>query len=93
MQVVGIRRGVRSTRPEVPERSLIAQRPRSVAVVASVGKVEGTTLNLGRASTTTRNTIGSSDEGNVVVFGGEGLPLPLPCNAADGEAVATGSIS
>ena len=42
VQAVGTRRGVRSTRPEGPVRSLIAQFARSVIVVASVGKVEGT---------------------------------------------------
>ena len=40
VQVVGIRWIVHSTRPEVPVRSLIVQRARSI-VVASVGKVEG----------------------------------------------------
>ena len=53
-------------------------------VVASVGKVEGSTPELGRASTTTRNTIGSSDEGNVVVFGGKG-----PAFGADGAGSIT----
>ena len=42
VQAVGTRRIVHSTRPEVPVRSLIAQFARSVIVVASVGKVEGT---------------------------------------------------
>ena len=44
-QEVGIRRGVRSTRPEAPARSLTAQHARRVIVVASVGKVEGSQLS------------------------------------------------
>ena len=55
-----------------------------MAVPASVGKVEGTATQLGRSSTITRNTIGSSDEGNVVVFGGEG-----PAFGADGAGSIT----
>ena len=75
-QAVCIRRIVRSTRPNISVCGSMTQSARSIAVVASVGKVEGRTPELGRASTTTRNTIGSSDEGNVVVFGGEGQLSP-----------------
>ena len=84
VQVGGIRRGVRRTWPEVPTRRRTVQSPRIVTVVASVGKAEGRTLEFGRTGTTTCNTIGSSDEINVVVFGGES-----PAFGADGAGGVT----
>ena len=84
VQEVGVQWIVRRTWPEDPERSLTDQRAVRVNIVAIIGKVERTRTQLGRSSTIIRNTIGSSDEGNKVVFGGEG-----PAFGADGAGSIT----